>query len=229
MPRILVIDDDPSLLDMLDLALSDEGHDVLRAADGVEGMQRAGRDQPDLILCDVNLPGVDGFTLARRLRAAGDTVPLILLTSRDSEIDEALGLELGADDYVTKPCSARVLCARIAALLRREALRGSGAPASPTLRQGQLEMDSERLSLRWSSAEVRVTVTEFRMVEAMARRPGVVYSREQLLERMRGDDSVVADRLVDTYVRRLRRKLEEVDASFDHIETVVGAGYRWRG
>lgn len=171
---------------------------------------------------------MDGFSLTRRLREGGVRTPIVLLTSRDSEIDEALGLELGADDYVAKPFSTRILLARAAALLRREALAAGPPQQTPRIERGLLMLDSERLEVRYSTTVIRVTVTEFRLLEVLAGRPGVVYSRTQLMERMRGDDSVVAERIVDTYVRRLRRKLEEVDASFASIETVVGAGYRWR-
>ena len=160
----------------------------------------------------------------------------MLLTSRDSEIDEALGLELGADDYVSKPYSTRVLLARITALLRREAARATPADAratpapaaSPNIVAGDLVLDVERLTAHFRSTLIALTVSEFRLLEALARRPGIVLSRDQMLERMRGDDSVVAGRIIDTYVRRLRRKLEGIDAAFDRIETVVGAGYRWR-
>ena len=226
---ILLIDDDPALREVLGMALEDAGHRVTLAADGREGQLRLAQDRVDLLVSDVNMPHVDGFSLCRRLRERGDTLPIILLTSRDGEIDQALGLDLGADDYVTKPFSTRILLARIAALLRREELRAA-PPAAATHRSlGHLDVDGERLELRYRGQVLVVTVTEFRMVEALSERPGVVFSRERLLERMRGDDSVVADRLVDTYVRRLRRKLEAIDPAFDLIETVVGAGYRWRG
>ncbi|MFP2909656.1 response regulator transcription factor [Pyxidicoccus sp. 3LFB2] len=228
MAHLLLIDDDVALLDVLSLSFEDAGHQVTCAKDGTEGLERLRQGKPDLIVSDVNMPGVDGFTLCRRLRGAGDSTPLILLTSRDGEIDEALGLELGADDYVSKPFSTRVLLARVASLLRREELRGGGAAQGPRLVRGALELDAERLEARYQGTLVRVTVTEFRLLEALARRPGVLFSREKLLQLTRDDDSIVVDRIIDTYVRRLRRKLETVDASFDCIETVVGAGYRWK-
>lgn len=232
MATILLIDDDPALRDVLGLALEDAGHDVVEAADGRAGLLRMAEQRPDLVVSDVNMPHVDGFTLCRRLRDSGDAIPIVLLTSRDSEIDEALGLELGADDYVSKPFSTRILLARISALLRREELRAAAVHSPTRLSLGHLELDGERLELRYRGTLLSVTVTEFRMVEALAGRPGVVWSRERLLERMRGDDSVVAERLVDTYIRRVRRKLEAIDSgfdsTFDRIETVVGAGYRWK-
>ena len=228
MAHLLLIDDDVALLDVLSLSFEDAGHQVTRAKDGTEGLERLRQGKPDLIVSDVNMPGVDGFSLCRKLRGAGDTTPLILLTSRDSEIDEALGLELGADDYISKPFSTRVLLARVAALLRREELRGGGAAKGTRLVQGALELDAERLEARYRGTPVRVTVTEFRLLESLARRPGVLFSREKLLQLTRDDDSIVVDRIIDTYVRRLRRKLEAVDPTFDSIETVVGAGYRWK-
>jgi DNA-binding response OmpR family regulator len=225
--RILIIDDDPGLLEALTLAFGDAGHSVRVAADGRAGLERLRAEAPDAVVCDVNLPGLDGFSLCRRLRAEGNAVPLVLLTSRDSEVDEALGLELGADDYVTKPFSTRVLLARIAALLRREELRAGAAAAHGPRRIGALELDGERLSVHYRAVEVKVTVTEFRLLEALTRRPGVVLSRDRLLDQIRDDGSVVADRIIDTYVRRLRGKLLAVDPRFDAIETVIGAGYRW--
>jgi DNA-binding response OmpR family regulator len=226
--KILVIDDDSALLEILALAFEDAGHEVLQAHDGKQGAQAVETQRPGLVVSDVNMPGLDGFSLCRQLRAQGNRVPLILLTSRDSEIDEALGLELGADDYVCKPFSTRVLLARAAALLRREELLASAAAPSKRFAAGKLELDTERLEARYAGKPFAVTLTEFRLLEALARRPGIVFSREQLLQLTRGDDSIVVDRLIDTYVRRLRRKIETLSPSFDGIETVVGAGYRWR-
>ena len=227
MARILLIDDDAALLDVLSLAFEDAGHAVLLARDGLAGLRCVQADRPELVVSDVNMPGLDGFSLCRRLRGAGTTVPLVLLTSRDDEIDEALGLELGADDYVRKPFSTRVLLARVAALLRREQLRATPGK-STTVRSGDVEIDVERLDVRFRGTTIPVTVTEFRLLEALVRRPGVVFTRERLLELARDDESFVGERIIDTYVRRLRRKFEGVDASFVALETVIGAGYRWR-
>jgi DNA-binding response OmpR family regulator len=227
--QILLIDDDASLLDVLSLAFEDAGHTVLTARDGSAGLSAIKARRPAAVVSDINMPGIDGFTLCRRLREEGNLVPLILLTSRDNEIDETLGLELGADDYLANPFSTRVLLARVAALLRREALRGRDAAEQAPLSAGGLTLSPERLEVRYQGKPVVVTVTEFRILEAMIRRVGIVLSRERLLTIVRGDGSVVADRIVDTYVRRLRKKLGEIDPAFDRIETVVGAGYRWRG
>lgn len=226
--RILLLDDDPSLRDVLSMVLEDAGYAVETAADGRAGQALFAARRPDLVVCDVNMPHVDGFSFCRALRSAGDDVPLILLTSRDSEVDEALGLDLGADDYISKPASNRVLLARIAALLRRHTSLASASAPHTTRQLGALQLASERLEARYADTLVPLTVTEFRLVEALVARAGMVRSREQLLDAIREDDSVVAERLVDTYVRSLRRKFERVDAGFDRIETRVGAGYRWR-
>ena len=227
MARVLLIDDDPSLLEVLSLAFEDAGHSVQTAADGAAGLRALGAGAVELVVSDVNMPLVDGFALCRKLRAAGNVMPFILLTSRDSDIDEALGLDVGADDYVSKPFSTRVLLSRVAALLRRSEVRQGAALAEPSLRVGPLELLPERVELRFHGQSIEVTLTEFRLLECLARRPGVVFSRDRLLELIRGD-TAVDPRMVDTYVRRLRRKLEQVQAGAEVIETVIGAGYRLR-
>lgn len=226
--RVLLIDDDPALLDALCMGFEDAGYEVSSARDGREGLRRISEDRPALVVSDVNMPGLDGFSLCRKLRSENNDIPLILLTSRDSEIDEALGLELGADDYVSKPFSTRVLLARVGALLRREQLRGQADPREQPLRVGATMLDGGRLRVEHQGVELSVTVTEFRLLEALCGRPGMVLSRAHILEQVRGDDSVVEQRIVDTYVRRLRRKFEAIDPGFAAIETIVGVGYRWR-
>jgi DNA-binding response OmpR family regulator len=228
MASILLVDDDAALLDVLALAFTDAGHDVRTATDGLIAWRAVLERMPDAIVSDVNMPGLDGFALCKKLREARHFVPLVLLTSRDNEIDEALGLDLGADDYVAKPFSTRVLLLRVASLLRRDALRKGTSLRSAPLRAGELALDPERLEVHYRGVPVVVTVTEFRLLEAFARHRGIVLSRDRLLEIARGDDSVVGDRIIDTYVRRIRRKLEEIEPGFDAIETVFGAGYRLR-
>lgn len=229
MARILLIDDDASLLDVLALSFEDAGHEVVTASDGQHALDRHRQKPAELLVSDVNMPRLDGYTLCRTLRESGDEVPIILLTSRDNEIDEALGLELGADDYVAKPFNTRVLLARVKALLRRQQARAQGAASPKKVTSGKLELDPERLEARYDGHLIQTTVTEFRLLSAMASRPGIVLSRDRLMDLARGDDSVVAERIIDTYVRRLRRKLEAVSPGFADIETVIGAGYRWRG
>lgn len=230
MPTVLLIDDDASLLDLVALAFEDAGWTVVTAADGLAGYKAIREHAPSLVVSDVNMPSLDGFSLCRKLRGEQNFVPLLLLTSRGDEIDEALGLELGADDYLSKPFSTRVLLARAQVLVRRELRRADAEPpaSDQAMRRGHLALFVDRVEVRYRDTPMKVTLTEFRLLEALARRPGIVLSRDRLLEIVRGDESVVAARIVDTYVGRLRRKLEDIDAEFDRIETVVGAGYRWR-
>jgi DNA-binding response OmpR family regulator len=225
MARILLIDDDPSLLEVLTLAFQDGGHTVSTAPDGAAGLRLIKATELDVVISDVNMPLLDGFSLCRQLRSSGNGIPLILLTSRDSDIDESLGLDVGADDYVSKPFSTRVLLARVSALLRRTEVRQRPLEQAGTVRAGKLELAPERLEVRYAGVAVSVTVTEFRLLECLVRRPGVVFSRDRLLELLRGD-TVVDARIVDTYVRRLRRKFEQLDSAAHVIETVIGAGYR---
>ncbi|NOU28049.1 MAG: response regulator transcription factor [Polyangiaceae bacterium] len=233
MARLLLVDDDGELLDVLALAFAEAGHDVTVAKDGAEAWARlttAPRGELDLLVSDVNMPRLDGFALCRKLRAEGFALPIVLLTSRDTEVDEALGLDLGADDYVVKPFSTRVLLARVGALLRREALRGAGPSAedvSEVLLSGLLKLDVGRMDATYAGTRLELTVTEFRILECFARRPGLVLARGRLLELVRDDDRVVTGRVVDTYVGRLRKKLELAQPGPSPIQTVVGAGYRW--
>ena len=226
MPRVLFVDDDPVLRDVLSLALTEAGHEVALAEDGAAALAAILVAAPDVLVADVNMPRLDGFALCKRLREKGLTLPILLLTSRDTEIDEALGLELGADDYVTKPFSTRVLLARIATLARRTAARAT-SETYEVVRAGALELDLGRLSGRFHGTALQLTLTELRLLEALARRPGIVLGRSRLLDLVRNDDATVTGRVIDTYVRRLRRKLEAIDPGFTGIETVVGAGYRW--
>ena len=225
---LAIVDDDPELLEVLTLEFRGAGYVVHSATNGKAGFDLVQRERPDLVVLDVNMPVLDGFSLCRRLRDQGSLVPIVVLTARDSELDEALGLELGADDYVTKPFSTRVLLARVAALLRREQSRRAPQCSEQVFALGSLQIDVERLELHYAQERVETTLTELRLVETLARRAGRVLTRAQILETVRGDDSVVAERIVDTYVRRIRQKLVAIDPSFDRIETVIGAGYRWR-
>jgi two-component system OmpR family response regulator/two-component system response regulator ChvI len=173
------------------------------------------------------MPRLDGLGLCRRLRRAWPQLPVILLTSRDAELDEAMALEDGADDYITKPFSTRVLLARAGALLRRGAGGVSTAGSGPR-HLGPLRIDLDRVEVRFYDQPVVVTMGELRLLDVLTRRPGMVFSRDALLAQMRDDGSVVEARIIDTYVRRIRRKLEAISAEADPIETVIGAGYRWR-
>lgn len=226
MAKVLAADDDRGLLEVLSMILEDAGHSVTTARDGSVALQLIRTHRPDLLIADINMPILDGFSLVRRLRDQGDPLPVILLTARNHEIDEAMGLELGADDYITKPYSSRLLLARVAALVRREQLRLQ-PPTEAVIVRGPLDICAERLEVRVRGQQVHLTVSEFRLVEALARRPGVVLSRDRLLDHVRGEDTAAGERIIDTYVQRVRRKLEAVDPHFAALETVVGLGYRW--
>jgi DNA-binding response OmpR family regulator len=227
-PSIALVDDDVNLLEVLTTELEDAGYRVLSARDGLAALALVERERPDAMILDVNMPVLDGLSVCRRLRKKGHPIPVVMLTARDSDLDEALGLELGADDYVSKPFSTRILLARVAALLRRDQLRRSPVEPEEIFRTGVLEIDAARLEVRYRGTLLETTLTELRLIDALARRAGRVLSRTRILDIVRGDDSVVALRIVDTYVRRIRQKLSAVDPEFDRIETVVGAGYRWR-
>lgn len=226
--KILVIDDEVDYLEMLVMALENEGFECVRAVDGRAGLELARSEEFDLVVSDINMPEVDGYKLCRTLRQESPALPIILLTSRDGEVDETLGLELGADDYVTKPVKNRVLIARIRALLRRSQLSSEEASEDQILELGQLRLDRDRLGVWWDDQAVGLTATEFRLLWKLAGSPGRVYDRDLLLEAMRPDDSFVSDRMVDSYVNRVRRKLEKIDPDATPIETVIGVGYRFR-
>jgi two-component system response regulator ChvI len=236
--RVLLVDDDQALSTILATALGDEGFVVTTARNGLEGVRAFEKDGADLVILDVLMPELDGLEACRRLRKSrsGGHVPIILLTSRSEEVDRVTGLETGADDYVTKPFSTRELVARIRALGRRVGAPAAGsAPAaapsalgSEPVEAGQLRLDPARFETRWNGRPVTLTRSEFQILGALARNRGTVLARERLLDIARGEDAVVTDRTVDTFIKRLRKKIRDVDASFDEIETVFGVGYRYR-
>ncbi|MFM9977533.1 MAG: response regulator transcription factor [Sphingomonadaceae bacterium] len=227
---IALIDDDRNILTSVSIALQAEGFVTRLYADGDTALRAMRENQPDLAVCDIKMPRMDGLELLRRLRETS-ALPVIFLTSKDDELDEALGLALGADDYITKPFSQRLLIARIRAILRRVDITtaaggGDETPAEPILR-GRLRMDPARHQVSWSGRNVTLTVTEFLILEALATRPGVVKSRNQLLDVAYQEDVYVDDRTIDSHIKRLRRKFREVDPKFDAIDTLYGAGYRF--
>jgi two-component system response regulator ChvI len=231
--RLLLIDDDAALCRILSAALIEEGFAVSTAATGLEGWRRFVAEPPDLVILDVLLPEMDGLELCRRLRSRF-TTPIVLLTSRAEEVDRVTGLDLGADDYLTKPFSTRELCARIRAIDRRLTRRSDEDKAAtaptvePPLVVGSLQLDRARFSVHWKDQPLSLTRSEFQILYALVDHRGLVLSRERLLDLARGTDIVVTDRTVDTFIRRIRKKLTELDASFDGIETVFGVGYRFR-
>ena len=235
--RVLLVDDDQGLRTVLAAALGDEGFTVTQASDGLAGLRRFEADGADLIILDILMPEMDGLEVCRRIRRKS-TVPIVLLSSRGDEVDRVTGLETGADDYVTKPFSTRELVARIRAVERRvtaaPAPAAAGAPAlagavgGDVLEVGRLRLDPGRFEAKWRGKAVALTRSEFQILGALARHRGTVLAREQLLDLARGDDAVVTDRTVDTFIKRLRKKIRDVDDAFDEIETVFGIGYRYR-
>ena len=228
---IALVDDDQNILASLSAALVDEGYAVDTYPDGEAALSGIGTRPVDLAILDIKMPRMDGMELLRRLRQNSD-LPVIFLTSKDEEPDEALGLAMGADDYITKPFSQRLLVARIRAILRRtELMRAeTGTPpaepeAESLIVRGKLEMDPTRHRVSWQGNPVSLTVTEFLILEALATRPGVIKSRNQLMDAAYSDDVFVDDRTIDSHIKRLRRKFRAADPTFAAIETLYGAGY----
>jgi two-component system, OmpR family, response regulator len=227
-PELLLVDDDRALVDVLGMALQDAGFAVRTAHDGKAGWEAFRRQPPQLVVLDLLMPELDGLQLCKLIREGYDT-PVIMLTSRDEEMDKVLGLEMGADDYVTKPFSTRELVARTRAALRRGGMRGSGQSAEPPRQRGPLRMDRGRREVRLHQTRLKLTATEFELLWTLTEEPGQVCSRRQIIDRVYGEDIVVSDRTIDTFVKRLRRKLAEIDASYLPIETVRSVGYRFQG
>lgn len=227
--RIALVDDEENLRETVGFALRRDGHRVEIYADGLEAWRVFERSLPDLVILDILMPRMDGLELCRRLRALSERLPILFLTSRDDELDRVLGLELGADDYLCKPFSVRELAARVRVLLRRAALsREPDGDEERILETGPLRLDLRRYLATWKGAPLALTVTELTLLHALVRHPGHVKTRNQLLEEAYPHDAYVSDRTIDSHVKRLRRKLEEADPSFDGIETVYGLGYRFR-
>ncbi|MFE1548834.1 response regulator transcription factor [Streptomyces sp. NPDC058718] len=223
--RILVAEDDPKQSRLIRIYLEREGNTVQVVADGRAALERVRSVRPDLVVLDVMLPFVDGLDVCRILRSEGSDVPILLLTARSTEEDMLLGLDLGADDYLTKPYSPRELTARVRALLRRS--RATGAAArDELLRVGAVELDTGRFEVRVSGRPVALTSKEFSLLEILAREPGRVFTRTQIIERVFGFGSDVLERTVDVHVRNLRLKLEADPARPRYLETVYGRGYR---
>ena len=221
--KILIVEDDRDIVEMVEYNLREEGYATLSALNGEDGVNLAISEQPDLIILDIMLPVMDGFEVCRALKSDGTTahIPIIILSAKSQETDKVVGLELGADDYVTKPFSPRELIARIRAIMRR----GTEQQTSNVIEKGDIIIDSDKHKVSVHGEQVTLTTTEFKLLEYMARRPGAVLSRDKILEAISGEDAVVCDRTVDAHVKTLRRKL---GAAKDYIETVRGAGYRFK-
>ncbi|MET0744895.1 MAG: response regulator [Microvirga sp.] len=228
MPTILVVDDDPHIRQVVCFALGKSGYSTVEAGDGLAALAIARRDRPDLVILDVAMPEMDGTEVCRRLRMSADT-PVIFLSSKDDEVDRIVGLEIGADDYVTKPFSPRELVARVKVVLRRQhgGVRSdepSGVPETGVLR-GRLSLDAERFEAHWDGHLLALTVTEFAVLRAMAEHPGRVFSRDRLMDVAYSDRRIVSDRTIDSHIRHLRAKLLALGG--EPIETVHGLGYRF--
>ncbi len=234
---IALVDDDRNILVSVSMALEAEGFAVKTFNDGVEALKGLTATPPDLAVLDIKMPRMDGMELLNRLRKQSQ-LPIIFLTSKDDEVDEVLGLRLGADDYITKPFSQRLLIERIRALLRRRELADqangkaapavSAAPGGQPITRGELVLDPARHVCSWKGVELSLTVTEFLLLQALAQRPGLVKSRDNLMDAAYGDNIYVDDRTIDSHIKRLRKKFRVVDGEFAQIETLYGLGYRYR-
>ncbi len=233
MATIALVDDDRNILTSVSIALESEGYKVETYTDGASALDGLTARRPDLAIFDIKMPRMDGMELLRRLRQKSD-LPVIFLTSKDDEIDQLFGLKMGADDFITKPFSQRLLVERVKAVLRRASARGEGvvrdgdAPSANLLERGALAMDQERHTSTWNGKPVTLTVTEFLILFALAQRPGVVKSRDSLMDAAYDDQVYVDDRTIDSHIKRLRKKFKATDDSFDMIETLYGVGYRFR-
>ena len=228
---IALVDDDRNILTSVSIALESEGYRVKTYTDGASALDGLMARPPNLAIFDIKMPRMDGMELLRRLRQKSD-LPVIFLTSKDDEIDELFGLKMGADDFITKPFSQRLLVERVKAVLRRVAARdGTAKPTgqqAKSLERGQLVMDQERHTCTWKGEPVTLTVTEFLILHSLAQRPGVVKSRDALMDAAYDEQVYVDDRTIDSHIKRLRKKFKAVDDDFEMIETLYGVGYRFR-
>jgi len=225
---IALVDDDRNLLTSIAMALEADGFTVRTYSDGAEALKGLTAQPADLAILDIKMPRMDGMELLGHLRK-DSAMPVIFLTSKDDEVDEVLGLRMGADDYIKKPFSQRLLVERIRALLRRgELARGVGGEAEPAIQRGELRLDPARHQCTWKGLNVDLTVTEFLLLKSLALRPGHVKSRDQLMDSAYGEHIYVDDRTIDSHVKRLRKKFKAADPDFAQIETLYGVGYRYR-
>ena len=230
MARIALVDDDRNILTSVKMTLEGEGFEIDTYSDGQSALEAFYRKQPDIVVLDIKMPRMDGMDLLQKMRPKISS-PVIFLTSKDDEIDEVLGLRMGADDYIKKPFSQRLLVARIWALLRRQAQFSDslvvGEKGRHLLERGALTMDPMRHAVTWKDSEISLTVTEFVLLQALAQRPGFVKSRDQLMDVAYDDQIYVDDRTIDSHIKRLRKKMRAVDSQFSCIETLYGIGYRY--
>ena len=224
--RIALVDDDQNILTSVSLALEAEGFEVETYSDGEQGLNGISRRPPDLVILDIKMPRLDGMEVLETIRKKSN-LPVIFLTSKDDEVDEALGLRIGADDYITKPFSQRLLLERIKAILRRVNFDPQMNSESLVIR-GDLTLDSSRHESKWKGNDVKLTVTEFLILKVLSQRAGIVKNRDQLMDAAYGETIYVDDRTIDSHIKRLRKKFRVIDKNFDQIETLYGVGYRYR-
>ena len=226
---IALVDDDRNILTSVSMTLEQEGYTVRTYTDGESALQALNAKPVDLAVLDIKMPRMDGMELLQKLRQRSQ-MPVIFLTSKDEEVDELMGLRLGADDYITKPFSQRLLIERIRALLRRNDTSRTDGPgaATPVLVRGDLVLDETKHQCSWKGQNIDLTVTEFLLVKALATRPGMVKSRDQLIDGAYGENIYVDDRTIDSHIKRVRKKFRQVDESFNQFETLYGIGYRYK-
>jgi two-component system, OmpR family, response regulator ChvI len=230
MQTIALVDDDRNILTAVSIAFESEGYRVLTYTDGVSALDGFKTSQPDIAILDIKMPRMDGMETLRRLRATSD-LPVIFLTSKDDEIDEVFGLKMGAEDFIRKPFSQRILVERVKAVLRRRTPKDDAPPReaqAKAIERGQLRVDPERHACAWKNEPVILTVTEFRILQALVSRPGVVKSRNALMDVAYDDQVYVDDRTIDSHIKRLRKRFKSIDGEFDMIETLYGVGYRFK-
>jgi len=231
MATIALVDDDENILTSVSILLENEGYHIRTYNDGASALTALSADPPDLAILDIKMPRMDGMELLRRLRQK-TSLPVIFLTSKDEEIDEVLGLHMGADDFIRKPFSQRLLLERVRAILRRgelvKASDNGGDGGAEMIERGKLTLDPLRHACSWKGEPVTLTVTEFLILQALAQRPGYVKSRDQLMDAAYDDQIYVDDRTIDSHIKRLRKKFKAIDADYDSIETLYGVGYRYR-
>jgi DNA-binding response OmpR family regulator len=225
-PRILLVDDEPAVQTLLTYPLAKDGYEVVSAVDGREALERFAEQRFDLVVLDIMLPKLDGIEVCRRLRTRSQ-VPIIMLTAKDDEIDKVVGLEMGADDYITKPFSVREFRSRVRAALRRAEM-GGGQTGDEPIFAGDLEVDLERRAVKMRDSQVKLTYVEFEVLTALASAPGRVFTRETLLGRIWGDSKYRDPRTIDVHIRHLREKLERDPRRPEYLFTVRGVGYRFR-
>ena len=228
MTHICLIDDDQNILASLSLALKSEGYIISTFSDGLSGLNSLKEDDYDIAILDIKMPRLDGLEVLQKLRQTSN-LPVIFLTSKDEEVDQLLGLKMGADDYITKPFSQKLLIERVKAILRRskDTLTSNNKETSNIIKRGKLSLNMSRYECFWDDIAIKLTVTEFLLLESLASRPGYVKSRDQLMSAAYDDDIYVDDRTIDSHIKRLRRKFKNLDKNFESIETLYGVGYRY--